>query len=80
MLEADKKSTPPSVIESDLREWLDSTGRHKIKARFLRLIDGTVYLKSESGSERKIPLERLSEKDQAFAKQAEETKDNPFME
>jgi hypothetical protein len=80
IMESDKNTTASSAVDSDFREWLDSTGRHRVTARFLRLLDGSVYLKTENGSERKIPLERLSDKDQAFAKQAEETKDNPFME
>ncbi len=75
----DKTTTSPAVVESELREWTDNTGRHKIKARFLRLIDGFVYLKTENGGERRIPLERLSDKDQILAKQAEDAKDNPFM-
>jgi hypothetical protein len=84
--ESTKGSEPAKVVEKsevsveDYREWLDSTGRHKIKARFLRLVDDAVYLQTEDNGERKIPLARLSEKDQAFAKQAEENKDNPFMQ
>ena len=48
----------------ELRDWTDSTGQFKIRARFIR-IEGrsTVVLNDEKGKEVRIPLQNLSGSD-----------------
>lgn len=58
------------------REWSDSTGGHKIKATFVEVKDGNVFLKTTQGKTIKIPLARLSQADQELVKGG----DNPFQE
>ncbi len=61
---------------NEMREWSDSTGGHKIKATFIELKDGNVFLKTAQGKTIKIPVARLSSADQELVKGA----DNPFQE
>lgn len=58
-------STAASAEEE--RVWSDSSGKYTRKATFLRLEDGTVFLKAADGSDFKIPLSRLSAADQEYA-------------
>ncbi len=51
------------------RIWTDTTGR-KVEADFVRLEGGKIYLKTASGKVVAVPLERMSEADQEFAKAA----------
>ena len=39
---------------------------------------GTVYLKTDDAKEIKVPLQKLSDTDRAYAKLAEENEENPF--
>jgi hypothetical protein len=60
----------------DAREWIDSTGTHKIVASLIEVNDGVAFLKSKDGKTLKIPLTRLSQADQEFLKGG----NNPFEE
>ena len=51
-----------------LRTWTDASGEHKIEAKFGGLIGGQVKLVKGDGSTIKIPLEKLSDEDQAWVK------------
>jgi hypothetical protein len=51
-----------------LRAWTDATGKFKTEAAFLDLKDGKVRLKKEDGTTITVPIERLSDADQAFAR------------
>jgi len=53
-------------LRPTLRTWRDSTGRHEVKAVFLKLEDGEVSLRREDGKQITLPLERLSEEDQQY--------------
>jgi hypothetical protein len=64
----------------ELRTWTDSTGRHRVRARFVELSDGKVTLERENGKQLVIPLEKLSEEDQKVAAEAQSASDNPFQE
>ena len=74
----------PSDEFKQLRTWLDNTGKHKIEASFIDLAENKVTLAKPDGKEIKVPLNRLSEPDRDFARQAQraETKSlestNPF--
>lgn len=50
------------------RTWSDRTGKFSVEAEFVDLVDDTVHLKKADGSMLKVPLAKLSNKDQAFAK------------
>jgi hypothetical protein len=70
--------SPASLFaQNGIREWSDSTGKHKIKGRLVEVRDGVVYLKTSEGKSVNVPLTRLSEADQDFLKN---NSDNPFQE
>ncbi len=77
--EVDQPDRPKEPeLKSDVREWEDRTGKFKIKASFVKLVDGTVYLKTDDAKEIKVPLQKLSDTDRAYVKLAEENEENPF--
>lgn len=56
------------VISAPAREWVSAEGK-KIEAEFVDLIGETVHMKKGSKTY-KVPLDKLSEPDQEFAKEA----------
>jgi hypothetical protein len=72
-------SSPP-VADQPLREWTDSTGQHKVKAKFLSVEGDVVSLQREDGRQVQIPLSRLCAADQTLIKnlQAKPQPDSPF--
>ena len=50
--------------EATLRIWTDSTGKHKLEASFVGLENQNVVLKKKDGKVIRVPLARLSTKDQ----------------
>lgn len=62
--------------QNGIREWSDSTGKHKIKGRLVEVRDGVAYLKTSEGKSVNVPVARLSEADQDFLKN---NSDNPFQ-
>jgi hypothetical protein len=50
-------------------EWVDSTGKHRVEARFLKLDGNAVVLRRSDGRDMRIPFDRLSQEsiDQAKA-------------
>jgi hypothetical protein len=77
-----KKDTPPPKAAAQskppIRTWTDSSGVYKIEARFVAIKDGKVTLEKEDGSTKSLPLDKLSEEDQAAAKKYAEKAPNPF--
>ena len=59
--------------EHSLRVWTDSTGNHRVEAEFVELRDGVVCLKRKDGTLIRVPKERLSAADQAYAGRASQT-------
>ena len=59
--EAPKASAGP-------RTWTDSTGKFKVKATLVDLLDDKVQLQREDGKTVEVPLERLSAEDREAAK------------
>ncbi|MCG8651267.1 MAG: hypothetical protein MI861_15620, partial [Pirellulales bacterium] len=58
------------------RQWTDSTGRFTIQGRLLEVKDGFAFIRNTAGKSIKIPVARLSKKDQEFVKGGR----NPFEE
>jgi hypothetical protein len=56
------------AFSDEFREWSDATGQFKKIAMFLRLEDGSVFIRLENGSERRIPLAKLSQADQDYVR------------
>lgn len=55
-------------IEASAREWIDSTGTHKIEAEFVSSANGKVWLKTQDGSVITVPLARLSVIDREYVR------------
>jgi hypothetical protein len=63
--------------EPALRTWTDSTGKFKIKAKFVSESGGKVTLEKDDGTEMEIDLKKLSTADQKYVKDLGDS-DNPF--
>lgn len=67
------------VAKDEVRSWADSSGKNKIKAKFVKLEDDTVTLEKEDGDEVEIELKKLSAADQKYVAEAvKEAEDSPF--
>src|SRR4051812_15080943 len=54
---------------AEVRTWTSAAGSHKTEAEFVELTDdGTVVLKTKAGKTIQVPLSKLSEADQTFAR------------
>lgn len=67
------------------RTWVDSTGKHKIRATFMELVGDKVRLRREDNRVIAFPLDKLSERDQEEVKRlsqginlGDSDPDNPF--
>ena len=54
---------PPS---QQLRTWTSADGRFTVEAEFVKAIAGVVTLRTQSGGEVDVPMEKLSEEDRQF--------------
>jgi hypothetical protein len=63
--DAETASKPPTT-RHEFREWTDSTGEFKIRARFVSYGRGQVKFAMEDGSEIELQIDRLSAEDEAF--------------
>lgn len=61
----------------ETRTWSDATGKFQIEAKLIKIEGDLVILERSSGQKMQIPLDKLSEKDQAFARSAMSA--NPFQ-
>lgn len=75
---ARKQRAKTADLKQTLRTWTDASGEHKVEARFVRLVDGKVTLKTDAGREIKLPLDRLCDEDQELLKAVGPATDNPF--
>lgn len=73
-----KQSDKLADLKKTLRTWTDSTGEHKVEARFVRIKDKKAILKTDAGREITLPLNRLSEEDRELLEGLELATDNPF--
>jgi hypothetical protein len=68
---------PDESGESGLRIWTDVTGTHKIEAAYLGVADGAVQLKRKDGREIRVPLEQMSQEDQHYVQQQQQSAERP---
>ena len=73
---ATKGSSATVEIKSPMRTWTDKSGRFRIEASFVSEENGSVKLLRKDGKPATVPLDKLSEADQAFIRQMLE--ENPF--
>lgn len=60
----------PSRLHADeLRTWTDSTGKYKIEAEFVEILDGKVRLKDKDGKTVSLPLAKVSDADRAYLRE-----------
>jgi tetratricopeptide (TPR) repeat protein len=57
------------IAVANAREWTDSTAKFTYEADFIDLKDGNVKLRLNNGTIKSLPLEKLSQEDQKFARQ-----------
>ena len=75
-----RRKTPAATedLTRVLRTWTNITGKHKIEAYFVRKTDTEVTLKTDTGRELTLPIEKLSDKDRALISKPAGEDDNPF--
>lgn len=73
---ADPGNTATVQIQSPMRTWTDKSGRFRIEATFVSEENGSIKLLRKDGKPATVPLDKLSDGDQAFIHQMLE--DNPF--
>lgn len=62
-----------------LRTWSDASGKFKIKAKMIKVEEGTVTLENEDGEELEIELKKLTVADQKFVADSQKAAaDSPF--
>lgn len=67
------------LARDEVRTWADSSGKNKIKAKFVKLEEDQVTLEKEDGEEVEIELKKLSAADQKYVAEAvKEAEDSPF--
>lgn len=66
------------VFAEEFRTWSDTSGKFKIKAKFVSEKDGTLTLEQEDGSELEIEVAKLSAADQKIVADLKKGADNPF--
>lgn len=57
---------PVQGLGPELREWIDSTGKHRVKAAFVVFKNSSVHLEAEDGRNIQLPMSRLSKNDQQY--------------
>jgi hypothetical protein len=57
---------PGGLASSEMRTWVDNTGRYSCQGRLVRFMDGYVRLVKDNGRMTTVPLYRLSANDLAF--------------
>jgi WD40 repeat protein len=80
LLESADSESGSEMPAAEIRQWVDATGKFKIKAKFLSNKNGKVELEKEDGRIITLPANKLSSTDQEYLKQLElaESDENPF--
>lgn len=73
-----ESGTTTNDLKETLRTWTDSTGKHRVEARFVSVSDDTLTLKTDAGREIKLQLKRLSDEDRKLVDDFVASEDNPF--
>lgn len=68
-----------SARAQEMRTWTDATGKYKVQAKFVELVEGKVTLERADGKRVVVPLDRLSEADRKYVADLGGQK-NPFEE
>ncbi|MGA7699906.1 MAG: SHD1 domain-containing protein [Thermoguttaceae bacterium] len=63
------KQKVPQKPERSFRTWTDATGSHVVEAEFRGVINRVVTLEKKDGEVVKVPVEKLSKKDQEWLRQ-----------
>src|SRR5262245_62397017 len=66
------------AFADEMRTWTDSTGKHKVQAKYVSLADGKVTLEGADGKQFEIELTKLSRDDQKHVADLQKAQDNPF--
>jgi hypothetical protein len=61
-----------------LRTWVDSTGKHQVRAQFLSQTAKSVHLRRADGKTVEVPIERLSRSDRRYLQLANEDRAGPI--
>lgn len=59
---------PNPKRSTGFREWTDVTGNYRVMARLISSFNNTVHLVKEDGEKISVPLEKLSQNDQAYVR------------
>lgn len=73
-----KQGNAAKDLQKTLRTWTDSSGQHKIEARFLRKSETEVTLETDAGREINLPLTKLSKEDVQLLESIPAEVENPF--
>ncbi|MCA9145664.1 MAG: hypothetical protein H6821_03435 [Planctomycetaceae bacterium] len=66
----EQRAKPANMSKArELREWVDSTGKHKVAARLKSYGNGKVTIEKENGSAVTLPLDRFSKADQKYVEE-----------
>ena len=63
-----KKEHEDTIEAAKWRTWTDSTGQHKVEAKFSGAAFGTVKLTKRDGTAVKVPFDKLSDEDREWIK------------
>ena len=74
---APTKDTPEVLDVDQFYTWWDSTEKFSLKAKFLKIEKGTLWLETPDASTKKIPLNRLNEKGIERARKIQKQLNNP---
>jgi hypothetical protein len=64
-------SAGSTAATGEFRLWTDATGKFRIEAELVSVVDGKVMLKKKEGNVITVPLDKLSAEDQEFLKEKE---------
>ncbi len=68
-----------SASAAETETWVDATGKFRIEASFVKVVDGIVTLERANGDAVEVPLDKLSKESQARVKELlESMAENPF--
>jgi len=69
-----------STLFAQERTWEDATGKYTVSGSLVQVTDGKVLLRTDDGATRLIPLNRLSQRDQAYVEAYVEDKASELPE
>ncbi|EMI44213.1 hypothetical protein RRSWK_03281 [Rhodopirellula sp. SWK7] len=71
-------SAPATPKLGPKRQWSDQSGKFKIDARLVKQEDGKVFLRRDDQRTIEVPVNKLSEKDQAYLSEIASVEESPF--